>query len=129
MDTEDIEIAKLLLNLERSLLDSSVRTDQKRISGLLHERFKEYTSSGKVYRYTHGDVFGENKEEIRIIEPSFEVVSLAPDIALVNYQSIKGNGDAGAKTNRSSIWKKTGDAWKIVFHQGTPCAPIEDYHE
>lgn len=122
MHDEDFDIAAHLLRLEQSLLDDSVRTDHRRISELLDERFKEYASSGKAYRYTSGDAFGKNAEGIRIIESSFEVVSLTPDIALVNYQSVKGNGDAGAKTNRSSIWKKTGAAWKIVFHQGTMCA-------
>jgi hypothetical protein len=122
MSNEEINIRNLLLNLERLLLDNSVRTDQKRISGLLFEQFKEYTSSGKVYRYKPGDVFGENKEEIRIIESSFEVFSLSPDIKLVNYQTLKESNGNGVKTNRSSIWKKTDTAWKIVFHQGTICA-------
>jgi hypothetical protein len=101
------------------LLHNSVRNDKKRISELLDEHFKEYTSSGKVYSYQPGDTFGDNKEDIVIIESSFEVISLSSDIALVNYQTIKNYKDKEIKTNRSSIWKKSYNKWIIVFHQGT----------
>jgi len=119
MGNEEIEIKGLLLSLENSLLANTVRTDEKHISELLDEHFKEYTSSGKVYCYTPGDVFGKNIEETRIIESSFDVISLSPEIALVNYQTLKISKDKEIRTNRSSIWKKTDNKWKIVFHQGT----------
>ena len=119
MGNEEIEIKGLLLSLERSLLTNTVRTDEKHISELLDEHFKEYTSSGKVYCYNPGDVFGKSIEEISIIEPSFEVISLSPEIALVNYKTLKISKDKEIETNRSSIWKKTDNKWKIVFHQGT----------
>jgi len=62
MGNEEIEIKRLLLSLERSLLVNTVRTDKRYISELLDEHFKEYTSSGKVYCYKSGDVFDENIE-------------------------------------------------------------------
>ena len=119
MGNEETEIRNILYNLERSLLHNSVRNDKKHISELLDEHFKEYTSSGKVYCYNPGDIFGDNKEDIEIIESSFEVISLSSDIALVNYQTIKNYKDKEIKTNRSSIWKKSYNKWIIVFHQGT----------
>ena len=119
MGNEEIEIKGLLLSLECSLLANTVRTDKKYISELLDEHFKEYTSSGKVYCYKPGDIFEESFEEISIIEPSFEVISVSPEIALVNYKTLKISKDKEIETNRSSIWKKTDNKWKIVFHQGT----------
>lgn len=119
MDNDEIELKLILLNYERLLLTDAIRVDQERISELLDIHFKEYTSSGKIYQYTAGDIFGVSKEKIQILESSFEVIQLSSDIALVNYQTIKEGKDKEIKVNRSSIWRKTENTWKIVFHQGT----------
>jgi hypothetical protein len=117
MGNEETEIRNILYNSERSLLLNSVRNDKKRISELLDEHFKEYTSSGKVYSYIPGDIFGNNQNEIAIIESTFEVTALSSDIKLVTYQTL--TKDNKIKTCRSSIWKRLYNKWIIVFHQGT----------
>jgi hypothetical protein len=119
MGNEETEIKSILLGLERSLLDNSVRTDGLKISEIVDKNFKEYTSSGKVYRYKPGDIFGENKDPTSIITSSFEIISLSRDVKLVNYQTLKKGKNEEIKANRSSIWTKEGKKWKILFHQGT----------
>jgi hypothetical protein len=31
--------------------------------------------------------------------------------------------ETGRRTRRSTLWRRQEDAWKIVFHKGTPMAP------
>jgi hypothetical protein len=44
---------------------------------------------------------------------------LAPDVYLLTYTLLQ-NG--ARKTRRSTIWRRTAEGWKIVFHQGTMVA-------
>jgi hypothetical protein len=45
----------------------------------------------------------------------FRCQELAPDIYLLTYTLRQGE----RKTRRATIWQRTTDGWKIVFHQGT----------
>lgn len=45
----------------------------------------------------------------------FHVRELAPDVYLLTYTLRQGE----RLTRRSTIWRRAGDDWKIVFHQGT----------
>ena len=46
----------------------------------------------------------------------FECRRLARDIYLLTYVLVQ---DASRRSRRSTIWQRTHDDWKIVFHQGT----------
>jgi hypothetical protein len=46
----------------------------------------------------------------------FQCRDLAPDVYLLTYTLLQ---DGTRKTRRSTIWQRTPDGWKIVFHQGT----------
>ena len=46
----------------------------------------------------------------------FECSELAADIYLLTYTLVQ---DHVRITRRSTIWRRTSDGWKIVFHQGT----------
>jgi len=45
----------------------------------------------------------------------FRCQELAPEIYLLTYTLRQGE----RKTRRATIWQRTTDGWKIVFHQGT----------
>jgi len=47
----------------------------------------------------------------------FRCQELAVDIYLLTY-TLRQQGGARI-TRRATIWKRTGEGWKIVFHQGT----------
>ena len=49
----------------------------------------------------------------------FHVRELAPGVYLLTYTLRQGE----RLTRRSTIWRRVGDDWKIVFHQGTVVAP------
>jgi len=46
----------------------------------------------------------------------FHCRRLAEDVYLLTYTLIQDNE---RKTRRSTIWQRTPDGWKIVYHQGT----------
>jgi hypothetical protein len=41
---------------------------------------------------------------------------LAEDVFLLTYTLLQ---DRERLTRRSTVWQRTGEGWKIVFHQGT----------
>jgi hypothetical protein len=46
----------------------------------------------------------------------FECRELAADVYLLTYTLLQ---DGARRTRRSTIWQRTSDGWKILFHQGT----------
>lgn len=46
----------------------------------------------------------------------FACRELAPDVYLLTYTLLQ---EGTRKTRRSTIWQRTPDGWKIVYHQGT----------
>jgi hypothetical protein len=45
---------------------------------------------------------------------------LAPEVYLLTYTLLQRPNNGGArKTRRATIWQRTGEGWKIVYHQGT----------
>jgi len=112
----------LILELEKKLMDHDVRSDAVELKKLLESEFVEFGSSGKVYKYTEGDVFDAKPDKnimYEILNYSFK--QLAPDVVLMIYKVKKT--DLSTKNEehslRSSIWRKKHDDVKIVFHQGT----------
>lgn len=46
----------------------------------------------------------------------FDCVELAPDLYLLTYTLIQHGTRI---TRRATIWRRTGEGWKAVYHQGT----------
>jgi hypothetical protein len=82
--------------------------------------FWEVGASGR--RYSRQYVLDALEERYRSpVEEVWETTDfrcqeLALDIYLLTY-TLRQQG--GRITRRATIWKRTGDDWKIVFHQGT----------
>jgi len=113
-----LSIKNEIFNLEKLLLDNTVRVNPNRVSEILSDNFFEYGSSGKIYYYKPGDVFNPLKNEIDIID--FEIKELSPNIFLATYKTVENvNNKIISNSLRSSIWKKETVRYKIVFHQGT----------
>lgn len=119
-------IKELLIQFEKELLEPEVRGSKERLDVLIADEFVEYASSGKVY--SKKDVLEalpsvENRKETdyKMINPSVRMLS--DEIGLVLYQVKKRNLEGEiVLSNRSSVWKKGEDGWKMVFHQGTVSA-------
>ena len=117
-------IEKIIYDLEISLLTPAVRASAEKLNILLADDFREFGSSGEVY----------NKQNIleqlpkatqmargEFFVSDFQVQHLAEDIVLATFTTDKISSDNSRVVSlRSSIWKKTGKGWQMVFHQGTP---------
>jgi hypothetical protein len=113
-----------LLNLENQLLLSETRASAQKLMSLLSSGFFEFGSSGSVYTYSEGDTFPCFPPHFRIEIKDFCVTPLAETSVLATYTCVKHDKKSGrsSRSLRSSVWHETDGIWKIVFHQGTPCA-------
>jgi hypothetical protein len=115
-----LDVAEHLKTLEQALLCNSTRRNAEQVSSLLAEQFREFGSSGRVY--SKQEVIAALQEEAPVMLSlvNFEMLLLLPDVALVTYQSLKEqDGIPPNMALRSSIWIRQGEAWRMIFHQGT----------
>jgi len=116
------DLAGLIEQLEKELLQPEVRRSPDRINRLLAGDFIEFGASGK--RYTKQDMLRElplsDGTEYRATD--FEARQIGPDVVLLTYRTSVTDRDTGRTTwtLRSSLWRRRDDEWQLVFHQGTP---------
>jgi hypothetical protein len=123
--------AKVLLAqlriLEVMLHQPAVRSDPEKLARLLHERFREFGRSGRIY--TRGEILSEFSQ----VPPAYEVWSqdfqaelLSEGVVLLTYRSahINRDGELERHTNRASLWQQTEHGWQLLFHQATPTGPF-----
>lgn len=105
--------------LEERLLDPQVRRSPHVMDQLIADEFLEFGSSGRIWR--KADVLTELPAQpplgaSRVSE--FKAVALGDQHALVTYRLFV-EGDPPDQSWRSSVWKRAGAGWQMVFHQGT----------
>ena len=109
-----------LERLEVSLWQAETRFDRAYMERVLAEDFHEFGRSGRVYtREETLAVPDEGSIEIRLPLPDFRVQPISADVVLVTYVSevtYEGVTEVG---NRSSLWSRSEDGWRLRFHQGT----------
>ncbi|MEG2803837.1 DUF4440 domain-containing protein [Stenotrophomonas sp.] len=117
-------LAAYLEALERALHDPAVRADVARLAALLDADFSEIGSSGNGYdRATALAEIPAERAEVTILSDDYRVTLLAPTVAQVRYRSwYVVDGVRQRVVLRSSLWRLHGEAWQVVFHQGTPKA-------
>lgn len=100
-----------------------VRRSTEMLGELLMDDFVEFGSSGTVYdKHTIFKALTESPEDRDIHISDFELAVLSEGVALVTYRCESKTSNSGInvrKTIRSSIWKREGNQWKMLFHQGT----------
>ena len=104
--------------LEVSLWKPETRFDRDYMDNLLTEDFFEFGRSGRTYR--RDEVLSAPMQEIDIDLPlrEFQIHPVAPDVVLITYVS-EVQYEQLEVGNRSSLWVKRDDGWKLRFHQGT----------
>ncbi|GAA2304706.1 hypothetical protein GCM10010149_63050 [Nonomuraea roseoviolacea subsp. roseoviolacea] len=103
---------------ELRLLDREVRSSARLMAELLDPEFTEIGASGRFW--TRSEIIASVVESTRPADPPITVsdmtgVLLAPDI--VHLTDVSDN--AGRRARRSSVWRRSGDGWRVYFHQGT----------
>lgn len=120
-DSPDESLAGVLRALEGLLLSPAVRGSFARAEALLAADCLEIGSSGCVYDRDEILAALAAAGEVRIEIRDFEARMVSADIALASYRSVKcGPGGGETHALRSSLWRRKGEEWELVFHQGTP---------
>jgi len=121
----DDALAAHLQALERALHAPAVRGDVAQLAALLDDDFREIGSSGAGFdRAAALAELPRERAQVEIVSTDYHVVLLAPTLAQVRYRSwYVIEGERQREVLRSSLWRQHGEAWRMVFHQGTPAAP------
>ncbi|HDS1225460.1 DUF4440 domain-containing protein [Stenotrophomonas maltophilia] len=121
----DVALAAELEALERALHAPQVRGDRESLAALLDEDFSEIGSSGQCYgRDAALQEIPLERAQVLIESAQYAVWLLADGLAQVRYRSRHHvDGQAQRWVLRSSLWRRQGQRWRMVFHQGTPEAP------
>jgi hypothetical protein len=82
--------------------------------------FFEFGASGRRYERAHVLDELERRHSTPRVDnlqaTAFEYRRLAENVYLLTYNLLQ---EGVRRTRRSSIWQRTSEGWKIVFHQGT----------
>lgn len=111
--------------LEVELHHPGTPCSRQRLAALLHPEFTEVGRSGRPYdRATVLDFLASRGEPDRVDARDFELVLLAPQVALLTYRSAHAQADGSLHlhTHRSSVWVQGAEGWQLRYHQGTPAA-------
>jgi len=105
--------------LEESLWISSTRFDQAYMENVFALDFFEFGRSGR--RYSREQCLKATPGEIKSKIPleQFSIHEIDSNNVLVTYVSEVRN-DIVERANRSSLWSRTSNGWRLRFHQGTP---------
>jgi len=112
-----------VIELEKELMRDETRQSQQRLKELLHEDFQEYSQSGYSYGKQYVlDAFMDYQPGEKSYEPkNFTARYLDQNLIQINFEtySIPRNETKLRAALRSSLWKKQGNQWQMIFHQGT----------
>lgn len=122
-----MDIEADLIEKEKALLTPKVRSSEARLRALLSPDFLEIGASG--------DLFGMDSVLDRLpqeaawsaVAQDFEHRRLSSESVQLFYRVAisRENSSGTAYSRRTSIWRKDGGDWKMVYHQGTAVAPFE----
>jgi hypothetical protein len=122
-----METKEVLVELDQSLHSPNVRRSRANLESLLSDRFVEIGASGE--RHGRAQVIEAmlNEGESPAIQATdFECHELSPGTVLLIYQSRTTlRGETPRYARRSSIWRREGDRWRIIFHQCTVTGPCD----
>ncbi|KUF16508.1 MULTISPECIES: DUF4440 domain-containing protein [Streptomyces] len=104
---------------ELRLLDPEVRASPELFGALLHPDFTEFGASGARWdRASIVKVLTERPGpgDRPATTSRMRGVQLADDLVHLTFDTDTN----GRLAHRSSLWRRTGDGWRLWFHQGTP---------
>jgi hypothetical protein len=113
-------VQRELQQLEESLWRAETRYDEAWMRRVLHPDFREFGRSGGVYDLAATLAAEASAFEVELPLPEFTVAEPSPGVALVTLVSRVRYGDGVLAANRSSLWIRGADGWRLRFHQGTP---------
>ena len=118
------DLQNTFVALERSLLDPVVRRDPIALDALLDDDVIEVGASGKTYR--KHDMVAALAGESNGVRTLTDVQAMAvrDDVVLVHFVATHTDGAGRVRrSQRTSLWVRVHDRWRLRFHQGTPLSP------
>lgn len=104
-----------VIGLELRLLDPWVRASAEAIAELLHEDFREFGASGRVWDKESIVPAVTADPGVPVTVGDMTAAWLAPDAVLLTYRVTR----PGGRSLRSSVWRRAPAGWRLYFHQGT----------
>lgn len=120
-----IEVA--LIEKEKALLTFEVRSSSARLQALLSSEFLEIGASGEFFGIDNVLVRLPQETTWSATAQDFNHRSLGPELVQLFYRAVvtRNSGSQKAYSRRTSIWRKEGSDWRMVYHQGTAVGPFE----
>ncbi len=122
-----MEIEADLIEQEKALLTPEVRSSEARLRSLLSPDFLEIGASGDFFGLD--SLLNSLPQETAwsAVAQDFEHRRLSPELVQLFYRAAvsRENGSGTTYSRRTSIWKKDGSGWKMVYHQGTAVPSFE----
>ena len=114
------EVLRQLMRREPIFHRPEFGTTRADFENMTDPAFCEVGASGRRYSREYVlDILQQRHAqpiEDEVLETSdFHCLEIAPDNYLLTYTLLQGE----RLTRRSTIWRRQGPAWKIVYHQGT----------
>lgn len=104
----------IMIEYEKYHLDADNRRTGAYLE-VLHHDFKEFGQSGGII--TRKDLKQSILDSSTYEIEDFNVVELSMESKLCTY--VLNNKTTGRVSNRSSVWVRYNDDWRLFFHQGT----------
>ncbi len=101
---------------ERRLLEPAVRRSEEAVLSLLHEDFREFGASGRIWDRQSMATALSADPGVAVNAHDMHGARLGDNVVLVTYVA----ETAGRVSLRSSVWRRGDDGWRLFFHQGTP---------
>ncbi len=125
MEDTNKDITPKLVETEKSLWDAFAKKDAKPFEDALAENFTAINATGRENRAESLKSYADHKCEIKSHSLSdFHTSKISDDLYLLTYKADQDGACEGNPLPKtmwfSTIVKKDGDAWKAVFHMGTP---------
>lgn len=104
-----------VISNELTLLEVNIRRDGTSSQALLHDNFREFGASGRVWdRQSILQAMARDSRE-RIVAEDIRPVRLGPDTVMLTYTARR----AGEASLRTSVWVRVDSGWRLLHHQGT----------
>jgi hypothetical protein len=115
MATQDDAVAEVIAR-ERESLRPEVRASAAALDRLLDPGFREIGASGRLWtRAAVIEAVPAWEQTAPILDEDMEGRCLGGGLVLLTYVS----DHDGRRARRSSLWRRSGGSWRMVFHQGT----------
>ena len=105
-----------ILELEKSLFKYEYMSNRKYLNDIIDDKYEEIGKSGK--RITKNNVIEELinfREDRNITIYNYSCEEICQNVWLIHYITLNNK----TKFYRTSIWKKSSDHIKIIFHQAS----------